>query len=450
MISKILCIILVGLTASVAFAAEGQLKPIAIRDKTMIYFSPFGSSDFHKADADSGTIHPGAVVAKLEGGTGVIVAVDATDPNASAPDVLRLDFTGKGRFENAPTVPMKYQSMQKNYVIGPATVQVELDGKTVPVLISGNYTKVESNPAYRYIALRMDTGLEGPCNFGGKVHQVRIINNNADLRVGDLFKVKVQGGKIVGFEMGDALAIDIGDGTFKGKNKVLRLPFGSPALVDGAWWDVKLNADHTAITATKVDLPVGKIKINHPSWEMVLAGDKGVFKLLSGKDGQPLEVPAGEYIIPRFKEFAPDANDKGTAILIETNENEKFTGKEPTVAIPAGGVAELTIGSPLVVKVKAKKSGESEYILTLVCTDSSGTEPSYVRTKEGQYPPATIHIKDAGGNEIYKAKMEYGRGGLQLHTWSVPDNLKGTVTVEVEYDTRPFEVKAVPATINVE
>ena len=468
MFSRIFVAVVTVMAASIAFAADGELKPIAIRVKTAFIDVPFNSSNFQKADPDSGTVHPNAVVTRLTGTPGIFVAFDANDANASAPDVVRLDFSGRGKFDKAVSIPLKVfsdssdsVSQQKVYYIGPETVQLELDGKTIPVRIEGYYarTSYPNDPTQRYIWLKLDLGLEGPCDFGGKSHQVRILNNNGDLRVGDQFKAKIQDGNFVGMDIGDSLLVDIGDGTFKGREgKVIRVPFGSPVLVDGSWYDVKLNDDRTKLTATKVDLPVGKLKINHPSWEMILAGNKGVFKLNAARDGQPIELPAGKYAISRFQESATDSNDKKAVILIDLLGYEQtdsgfytgLTGKEPTVEIPAGGVAELTIGSPLVVKVEAQQSGESEYTLTLVCTDSSGTKPSYVRTKGGQNPPATIHIKDAGGNEIYKAKMEYEGGGLQPYTWRVPDNLKGTVTVEIEYDAKPFEAKVIPATISLD
>ena len=98
------------LAASAVCADVGDLTPIDCGPEhallqQYLYVLP---QQFAKPAADSGTVSPRAVVATLSGGsqhagaTTIKVAIDSTEPNAKVPNVLRLDFTGKGKFSSSP------------------------------------------------------------------------------------------------------------------------------------------------------------------------------------------------------------------------------------------------------------------------------------------------------------------------------------------------------------
>ena len=96
-----------------SLAAEGDLKAVVAPggDALAPQWVYARRRDFVEAKPGSGTVNASATVASLRvGGKVFLVAVDSTKADAKAPNVLRFDFSGKGKFAAALAVPLKAHS----------------------------------------------------------------------------------------------------------------------------------------------------------------------------------------------------------------------------------------------------------------------------------------------------------------------------------------------------
>jgi hypothetical protein len=111
--SKTIVLLCVLVLVSVASAAEvGVLTRVALDPNTRPPINPYedqlNSMWFAQADANAGTTNPHAVVTTITGPFGVLaVAIDSRESGAAKPDVLRIDFSGQGKFAQAPTAEIK-------------------------------------------------------------------------------------------------------------------------------------------------------------------------------------------------------------------------------------------------------------------------------------------------------------------------------------------------------
>ncbi len=110
--SKMAMVAGVLLLCSLAMAAqEGQLTRVALEPNDRPQMNPYGGTlffmSFSKADEDMGAVNPHAVVSTANAPFGTIwVAVDSTSAEAGMPDVLRIDFSGQGKFDKAVAVEL--------------------------------------------------------------------------------------------------------------------------------------------------------------------------------------------------------------------------------------------------------------------------------------------------------------------------------------------------------
>lgn len=346
----------------------------------------------------SGTVNTNAIVLSLRGPSVLVkVAVDSVKADAKAPDILRLDFTGKGRFVDAPTVPLKAAQTGGQYFLatfGPQEIRAALPGGKVTVTVKGEYLKMGN---YRQLSLSVGTALQGQCRFGRRALPVRIIDGDGNLELGDVWRAS---GRSV--RPGDTLAIDPGDGSFT-KN-VRKVCYGSPVEIDGAWYDVKLAEDGKKITAERLKLDLGKIRIEHPKWSCFLVGRKYLLRLSGGP--KPVTVPVDQYMVMKYEQWGPAGAAGRRAYLSCSN---LATGAAASVAVTAGKTAKVTIGSPLTASVSITKRSGNTLSLSLALVDASGRKVSDLRLPTGKRPPAPkVVVKDADGKPIYTCSLEYG------------------------------------------
>ena len=114
-------------SAEVGDLAPAEPKPI-MRASTPLY--AYGNS-FISAPEDCGTVHPKATIATLGQ---IKVAIDADKSDAPKSNVIRIDLTGRGKFEDALIAPLKITRSAQVYVVAeiPQTlVNVEHDAVVV-------------------------------------------------------------------------------------------------------------------------------------------------------------------------------------------------------------------------------------------------------------------------------------------------------------------------------
>ena len=145
------------------------------------------------------------------------------------------------------------------------------------------------------------------------------------------------------------------------------------------------------------------LHIDHPKWSCMLIGDKFVLPLEGGPE--PVAVPAGAYVMRSYEEFsAPD--DKGQRARLAVGISPAAASSK--VAVEAGKMAQIAIGSPLSATVKANKQAQ-QVMLSLVLTDAAGRPITGLATYDGKQPPEPqITIKDATGAQVYQNTLGYG------------------------------------------
>ncbi len=407
--------ILAGLAALVAVAipirAEvGDLQPVACPAASALMARPLyaQAQNFAKAPEGCGTVNPHAVVATLRSGDLVIkVAIDSAKADAATPDVLRLDFSGAGKFADAAVVPLKMQPTGGDYVnasFGPTTVSIQRDGKAIPVSVEGSYNK---SSTYRYLNMFLGTGMDGRCAFGDKTYPVRIVDGNHNLRFGDTPNVFQQGGRVRSRAGGpqlsaDTLIVDTGEGFDQSKTKSF---FGQPVLVDGAWYDVKLSEDASKISAKPSEAKTGTIQIPQKQWTAKFIGGKYVL-VLSGTD-KPVAVPADSYVIADYQITIPGQSGLPSAMLM-AGRMALYGQEGKLVEVPEGQTVSIPIGPPLTGSIQASQSGRTVNF-SLKLADAAGSSVDYLTLAGGRQPPEPhVEVFDKAGKSVYTGKMQYG------------------------------------------
>lgn len=358
-------------------------------------------NQFVKADADSGAVNPHATVVKCRGMNGlmpVVICVDSESAEAKEADLIRLDFTGKGKFNAEQVVPLKKASgndQTEVWSIGPKMLDVKQADKVVPVWVSGQYVRYNQG-AQRYISLSLVSAMEADVKFGDKNHRTRIIDATGNLKFTDAGKPVMQGTQAVWYTPGDTVVVDAGDNKFgKGMAKSF---YGQPVFVDGQWHNVTLSADGAFVSAQPVKAEMATLQVSQPSWTMKLASAKYVLQLKGDK--QSLTIPAGAYSILEYDTVSPD----GSRLVGGVNP----AGKSHAVDVAADRTTNLAIGAPLTAKIDAAVMGpDVQFSLNLV--DVGQTKVATILGEGGKQPPAPkVTVVDGDGKTVYESTLEYG------------------------------------------
>jgi len=389
------CIVL-----SAVAAPAGEVAPVACDPSAALDYQPrtsvYGMAS--KPAEGSGAVDAKAVVLMIHSPAGQIaVAVDSAKPDAKAADTLRFDFTGKGQFAGAPTVPIKpppgrgYQT-----AFGPQTVQAALPGGTIPVTVHGQYIKSDD---FRYMTLHIGTAVQGKGRFGKRVLPVRIIDGNGNLKAGDTWRTSGRSTR-----RGDTLAIDLGDGSFT--KDVRKACYGSPIEVDGAWYSVGMAADGKTLTVNPIDVKLGKIHIKQPKWSCMLVGQKHLLYLAGGDE--PVAVPVDTYLVTRYQQWST-ATASGQRAHLKCTDFTTRGAERAMVAVEAGKTAAVEIGSPLTASIHARSRSNGKVSLSLSLTDAAQRSVSSLTLPNGRRPdPPKVTVRDADGKTVYTCALEYG------------------------------------------
>ncbi|MBM4034730.1 MAG: hypothetical protein FJ291_23545 [Planctomycetes bacterium] len=404
-------IALLGVTIALApllHASEGEAKLVACPPELAMEHHGLSAHEmqFFKPKEPKGTVSSHAVVAMIrDRAVTLAVAIDSAKADAKAPDLLRLDFSGKADFAGAPVAPLKAKRDEDgdvSAIIGPATIEVKRDGKSFPVLVRGSYHK---SPSYRWINLDLGSAAEGRLAFGAKTYAVRVVDGDGDLVLGTKAKALRAGPGVAGIEPCDSLAIDTGDGSFG--PSVLKAYYGQPVLVDGAWYDVELSGDGTRLTARPSALETATLKVGHERWSAKLAGERYILNL-SGS-AQPIAIPADRYTVIEFQQTIPGERTEGRDAWkgrLTSGRRDLWEGKGKTFEAAAGKTVELAIGAPLTASIATSIRGKAVR-MDFNLADAAGLRAELFLPETGP-PTPEVEVFDAGGKSVYSAKFQFG------------------------------------------
>ena len=396
--SVVLSLFAVCLLAAGAAAQAGDLAFVkdpstaTIAGRRGLYFYQFGKAKDAKA---AGLVSPRAVVASAYGGPAVRIAIDSTKPDAAQPDVVRLDFSGQGKFAGAPAVALTIKTDSGGQItgtVGPTVVLVESGGRKVPVFVQGLYTKRDR---YRNVQATVTVAAEGTCAFGKVTRKVRVIDGNADLVFSATLKPPYRPSSAMYYDLLQVAGAD-GKFTINGPQAYV----GQPVFVDGKWYE-------TSVSSMKISTKLmadqgGNVCVNARRWRCTLVGQKYFLAVSGGKD--PVAVPADTYRSHRYTVFSGADPNKRCAMIY--GYGTAAGGKALTV--PAGKTVDLPIGAPVQAAITARKSSGRVQI-NLSQTDPLGGQIADV-TGEGGKKPANpvVDVVDKAGKTVYSAKLEYG------------------------------------------
>jgi hypothetical protein len=389
--------VLVALCASMAWGATGDLtfmkKPPTTRSTSRLYVSAFKHAG---ADKAKGLVNEHSVVGEMRGAaSGVSVAVDSSKPDATQPDVIRLDFSGKGTFKGAPTATIKMRPPQPNLTVGTIArtlITVKSNGRSVPVIIQGTYYKQKER---RGLSLTMTAAVEGSCKFGGKTYPVRIIDGNGNFQFADALKPPYRPSTMMAF---DKIMVGTDGGKFSSRAATSYV--GQPIFIDGKLYSVDVSG--MKIKSAPMKIAGGSVKVDAARWNCTLIGKKYYLSLNGG--AEPVSVPADEYVTANYTVYTGSDPTKRCASI--RGYGSYRGGKAFTVA--SGKTVDMQLGAPIEATVTAaKRSGKVS--INLMMKDPLGGRISGISTEEGKRPPApSIEVVDKAGKIIYTANLAYG------------------------------------------
>ncbi len=365
-----------------------------------------GNAQMSRPTAGCGTVNASAVVltpqrivdGRLVNDSKLRVAIDASSVTATGPDRIRFDFFNEGRFREEFSTPLKTTSQQPNYCycsFGPATFTVTTQGTSIPVTVLGYY--MVNDNKYVSLSLAMTTGAQGPCTIGNHACSVRLLDGNNNLLLGESPRANTTGTALA--DSGDTLLIDTGDGSFR--RITARAFYGQPAFIEGAWYQLRMNADHSAFVATPFPGDLGTVNVPHAQWSGIFIGANYVLNL-SGTAAD-CALPADTYHVTSYTENMRATSNQSAFLTCIAS-----PGTSKSLPVTANTRTTLDIGSPLYPIVRtAQKAGEVTFSLDL--QDKSGNTVSNVFVP-GNNGVNTVKfaVYNTQGEKVYENTFEHG------------------------------------------
>jgi len=345
-----------------------------------------------------GLTHPKAMVTADD--AFAKVAFDADDPKADTLNVARIDMTGKGDFTDAVTVKLTKAPAARGgdatLTFPPRPMMITKGGMKIPALVSGTYYKTKTRVLGHVAAQAIG---EGECRFGDTVRKVLVVDENRNLKLGDVVITKHDDGE---YRWADYCRVANAKGKFVTNSRVGTVRIGQPIQVEGNWYT--LTGDKTKITAAPLPGGVGTLTINAPRWECILTGNGYTLNITGG--AEPVRVPAGIYQVRRFRLYRQaDPAARGPNI---------YGSRSSPLTITTGKTASLSLGSRLTATMGAavstdKKTKQLKVQFSVSQADAAGSRIRGLYGADGKRPPAPqIEVVDKAGKVIYTAKLAYG------------------------------------------
>ena len=365
-------------------------------------------------------VHPDALAQNMElpNQASVFVAIDGETKDAKILDVLRLDFTGDGTFNDAVRVkldlsPAKEITTGNRYYFGfnfgPLPVVLRINGADFPTMLRGSYrpSAVLKDGKIRppCVSIHTNLAVQGVCQFDQKTHAIRIFDRDDDGRCGHPAK-PLDNTPFTGQRkpFGDTFMIDFGDGSFGGT--VGEYYWGQPFCVDDKWYELKLSEDGKKVQAIPLEgTKSGRIALTAPKWELILTGKDSFLHIFGGPQGAA--VPVGEYYLTGLWEWsAPDAQGRCARIEYGPYATEKMVVVE-------GKETHVFAGEPIHAKIHvgrtSERKGQKKISLKMKVQSQHGALVEDIRPFEGEnLAEPKIEVVDASGKTVLQANLHYG------------------------------------------
>ena len=343
-----------------------------------------------------------------------MVAVDSAKPDDKVLDCLRIDTSGKGKFADAASIPIKWPAAEgggSTYVpVGPVSLKVVRNGKEVPVIARGYLVAPAGEVMTGFLVLGVCC--EGECQFGPSVRAVRIVDSSGN------FTMNTPAGpdpRVPGRTTpGERVLIDAASAKqplpdilagisprqskpdADGRTFVEAGQYGNPVLVDGVWYDLKVSDDGAKVKAAPTPGPIGKVRLDADRWHATLASADHILAVDAGKEA--VDVPAGKYAV----QMAWVRKDKAAVMLVDFR---SLRGEANLIEVAAGKIASDPFGLPLTARIEVHNEVlhpmPTSGLLSTSLPDVGGEAPA----REVVFQPT---LADAGGRWIRDIVMSRG------------------------------------------
>ncbi|MHB9025345.1 MAG: hypothetical protein ACYC7E_14445 [Armatimonadota bacterium] len=418
-----LCLLLAtGLLASAA-----GLTYVSADSSHALFSTPVsvnGFQAFSKPQPNSGTVHSRAMVATIRNAPSTIkVALDCTQTNGTRFDVIRFDFSGQGRFNAEQALPLNYPPRSSNSAaFGPQTLQYTNDGKSIMMSIRGYYNFSEKS---FNLIIYLGCAAQATGIFKEKIYPVRVLDGNNNLRFGDPFRNTQHPTRGIVPGRGDTIQIDPTNSNFSNVAKIIRTGYGSPILVDGAWYEVALRPDGTDIVVRPYEGQRGTLRLPRAPWNAQLINTQYLLSLAS--DAREITIPTGQYQVYMYGE---EIKAIGQAPVLLTFMYGSGAEKPTTIEVVPNMVRDAALGSPVNAAVNVKKNG-GEAILSLGLSDFFGNPITSVSSSRGGVlpPKVSFEVVKSQGAKVFTSTFEAGQSGYGTRSWRAPQAGEYTVRV---------------------
>ena len=319
-------------------------------------------------------------------GKRVLFVVDPADPPKLYLDSdVDLDFSDEKAVTGEKTG-------EEQCRFGPLTIKdpKDKDGRelrlAVMVYIQNGYPT--------YAMLTAPGSYAGTAKLGDKEYTIALVDGDLDGRYGGA-------GARPGAQGQDILAIDQNqDGRFQGEAFEI-MPAGAMARVGGAYYDLVVEADGSAVTFTPSSLPLGTLKVASPTVELALTSPKGYLPLEAGVGSW--SVPAGTYTVASLRLTTTDKD--GNRWTLDAT---RLPGDLARVTIEAGKETVISFGPPLTLKLDVT-TNQRNVSVTPTLAGQAGEPYLAAATKNGEQLGAPkVRIVDEKGKELHTGTFAYG------------------------------------------
>ncbi|MGB2822426.1 MAG: hypothetical protein WBF17_15680 [Phycisphaerae bacterium] len=377
-------LLLAALPTATAVASVGDLKYVkpGTKDEAQLNCMRFSATKFSTVQPTKGNgLRRGDVLVGrfTAAGREVFVALDSRRADAEAPDVARLDLSGKGDFSRAVELPLKpvhdYPG-QTVYDFGLTRIAQRRNGREVLAWAWGKYVRGRLG---NYMYLNLFCALEGECTFGDRTLRVRFDDRTGNLEVTDAPDPAAE-------QSGHDL-VWIGGGP-----RPEGAPFGLAVEVNGTWYAVEVTGER--VSAKALSPKMGKVEVASGQWRCTLHGRRFKVDLRGGRE--PVSLPTDTYTV-QFYQVLLDGKPRPQSITA--------MGRGRPIVVAPGDTTRLPVGHGAIrAEMKATVSG-GVVTLGLTLWDDQGLR---ILKADSFRALPRIEVVNSSGTVVHKAKLEPG------------------------------------------
>lgn len=374
-------------------------------------------------------------------------ALDSTTPGGGL-TLLRLCWKGTGRMAEAQEVPLTGLTKEGN--VFRCLFHASFRGPKGPTCLYGMVfwmvPTLSGRPAqvsmitYDVLSIR-----SAELDFSGTRHWVALADANGNGLFND--PGSRQGdGSVAG---GDLVAVDLGFGDFANPERLEIQSPGGFFRVDGKLYQLVTDAAGETVKVILSDCPLGgMVQQAPPGWRVVsrLSSEKWTSQVDSSKGRELTAAGNWQLLSRRVQVLESGAWFVAVVPPVPPTETALEEPVAPPFALTVAAGKDTVLGCPADLRCQLialpSELVERQYELQARFFTADGLLVVDMRDSQGMPPRIVVNIVDASGKHREKREFRWVLGVLQPLLWDAsPIFKKGLVSLTVEAEAKPFEVK---------